>query len=244
MFGYALAVSSEMARRQDGKTVLRGVNVRASLLAACVLAARVVALAAQTEPIDQGTLLIRVGDVEVGREQFVIQPARRGGLAGSTLRATASYPGFRPRVQFITALERNAAQTLTTFQFEVGGDAPERTVAELARDRLTVRIAAPARESAHEYAGGADLVVLDDSVYSLWLAVADLATEGGTPLRLIVPRTGWRGRLVATRTRIPYGPPSISLTGDIEGRILLDENGRFSGLILPSRKVEILRLTE
>ena len=218
--------------------------MKASILIAGLFAAQVTTLAAQAEPIDQGTLLIRVGNVEVGREQFVIQPARRGGLAGSSLHATASYPGFRPRVQFTTTLERNATRSLTAFQFEVGGGAPERTVAELVRDRFTVRIAAPAREAAHEYPGGADLVVLDDSVYSLWLAVADLATDAGAALRLIVPRTGWRGHLVATRTRIPDGPPSISLTGDIEGRILLDANGRFAGLILPSRTVEILRLTE
>lgn len=202
------------------------------------------AVQAQVEPIDQGTLLIRVGDVEIGREQFTIQPSRRGGLPGSTLRATASYPGYRPRIRFNTTLERNAAQALTAFQFEVGGDAPERTVAELVQDRLTVRVASPTRESAHEYPGGPDLVVIDDSVYSFWLAVADLATEAGAPLRLIVPRTGWRGHLVATRTRIPDGGSGITLTGDIEGRIMLDENGRFSGLIIPSRKVEILRLTE
>lgn len=218
--------------------------MRAALIAAFLLAARSGTLAAQAEPIDQGILLIRIGDVEIGREQFTIQPSRRGGLPGSTLRATASYPGYRPRTQFNTTLERNAAQALTAFQFEVGGDAPERTVAELVQDRLTVRVASPTRESAHEYPGGPDLVVIDDSVYSFWLAVADLATESGAPLRLIVPRTGWRGHLVATRTRIPDGPPSITLTGDVEGRIVLDENGRFSGLIIPSRKVEILRLTE
>ena len=218
--------------------------MKASILTASLLVMGVGALAAQAEPIDQGTLLIRIGDVEVGREQFTIQPTRRGGLPGSTLRATASYPGYRPRTQFTTTLERNATQTLTAFQFEVAGTAPERTVAELAQDRLTVRVAAPTTESAHEYPGGADLVVLDDSVYSLWLAVADLATEAGAPLRLIIPRTGWRGHLVATRSRIPDAPSSITLTGDIEGRILLDENGRFSGLIIPSRKVEILRLTE
>jgi hypothetical protein len=205
---------------------------------------RAATLAAQAEPIDQGTLLIRVGEVEVGREQFTIQPNRRGGLPGSTLRATASYPGYRPRTQFTTVLERNASLALTAFQFEVGGDDPERTVAELVQGRLTVRIAAPARESAHEYPGGADLIVLDDSVYSLWMAVADLATEAGTSLRLIVPRSGWRGHLIATRSRISGGPPSISLRGDIEGEIRLDANGRFAGLVLPSRKVEILRQTE
>ena len=199
---------------------------------------------AQIEPIDQGTLVIRVAEVEVAREQFTLLPGRRGGLTGSNLRATASYPGVRPRTQYVAILERNAAQTLAAFQVERGGDAPERTVAELSRDRLTVRTAAPAHESAREYPGGADLVALDDSVYSLWLAVVDLATEEGARLRVVYPRTGWRGRIVATRTRIPGAEPSISLSGDIEGRILLDADGRFSGLILPAKEVEVLRQAE
>ena len=199
---------------------------------------------AQVEVIDQGTLAIRVAEVEVAREQFTLVPGRRGGLTGSSLRATASYPGVRPRTQYTAILERNAAQTLAAFQVERGGDAPERTVAELSRDRLTVRTAAPARESAREYPGGADLVALDDSVYSLWVAVIDLATEEGARLRVVYPRTGWRGRIVATRVRIPEGSPSISLTGDIEGRILLDADGRFSGLQIPARRVEVLRQFE
>ncbi len=199
---------------------------------------------AQVESIDQGTLAIRVAEVEVAREQFTLTSGRRGGLTGSSLRATASYPGVRPHTQYTAILERNAFQTLAAFQVERGGDAPERTVAELTRDRLTVRTAAPARESAREYPGGADLVALDDSVYSLWLAVVDLATEEGARLRVVYPRTGWRGRVVATRVRIPEGTPSISLTGDIEGRILLDADGRFSGLLLPAKKVEVLRQAE
>jgi hypothetical protein len=211
---------------------------------AVALASAVGPLHGQVEAIDQGTLSIRIGEVEVGREQFVLQPGRRGGLTGSTLRSTASYPGVRPRTQYQAILERGAAQVLSAFQVEIGGNAPERTVAELTRERLTVRSAAPSRESAREYPGGADLVVIDDSVYALWIGIADLATEAGTPLRLIAPRSGWRGRIVATRLRIPDGPPSISLSGDVEGRILLDADGRFSGLILPARRVEILRLTE
>ncbi|MEO6066354.1 MAG: hypothetical protein ABJB33_01875 [Gemmatimonadota bacterium] len=217
---------------------------KTSLLTFLCAAATGLPLAAQSEPIDQGTLVIRVADVDVAREQFTLQPGRRSGMTGSTLRATASYPGVRPRVRYTTILERGAAQTIAAFQVEVDGDAPERTVAELSRGRLTVRSAAPERESAHEYPGGADLVVLDDSVFSLWLAVADLATEQGTPLRIVVPRTGWRGRIIATRQRIPDGPPSISLSGDVVGRILLNAEGRFSGLILPGRRVEVLRIAE
>lgn len=210
-------------------------------IAGCLAAAP---LRSQVEAIDQGTLVIRVAEVEVAREQFTLVPGRRGGLTGSSLRATASYPGVRPRTQYIAILERNAAQALSAFQVERGGDAPERTVAELSRDRLTVRIAAPATESAREYPGGPDLVALDDSVYALWLAVIDLATEEGARLRVVYPRNGWRGRIVATRARISDAAPSISLTGDIEGRILLDADGRFSGLILPAKRVEVLRQSE
>lgn len=201
-------------------------------------------LAAQVAPIDQGTLSIRVADVEVAREQFTLTPGRRGGLTGSSLRAVASYPAIRPRTQYTAILERSAAQTLSAIQVERSGDAPERTVAELTRDRLTVRTAAPARESAHELPGGPDIVALDDSVYSLWLAVLDLATEEGVQLRVVFTRTGWRGRIVATRVRLPDAPPSISLSGDIEGRILLDAEGRLSGLILPGKRVEVLRQAE
>lgn len=217
---------------------------RGIVVALVVSGASVGVAGAQVDAIDQGTLTIRVAEVEVAREQFTLVPGRRGGLTGSSLRATASYPGVRPRTQYTAILERNAAQTLAAFQVEREGDAPERTVAELSRDRLTVRTAAPARESAREYPGGADLVALDDSVYSLWLAVIDLATEEGARLRVVYPRTGWRGRIVATRERIPEGSPSISLTGDIEGRILLDADGRLSGLILPAKRVEVLRELE
>lgn len=212
-----------------------------TLIASLVLAAPATA---QVEPLDQGTLVIRIADVEVGREQFTMIAGRRGGLPGSTARGVATYPALRPRHRFTGILERTGPQTLAAFQVEVAGDDPSRTVAELARNRLTVRTAAADKESAQEFPGGPDLVALDDSVYSYWIAVTDLATEDGAPLRFIFPRTGLRGRLVARRERVADGPSSIVLSGDIEGRILLDPEGRFSGLQLPAKKVEVLRLSE
>lgn len=207
------------------------------------LCAPVVATA-QAEPIDRGTLTIRIADLEVAHEQFLLQPGRRGGLTGSTLRATAAYPAVRPRTQYHAIVERGAGQLLTAFQVEVGGNAPERTVAELVRGRLTVRIASPARETAREFPAGGDVVALDDSIYSLWIGVVDLATESGAQLRVIYPRTGWRGQIVATRQRIPGETPSISITGDLQGTILLDADGRFAGIALPGRRVEVLRVAE
>lgn len=199
---------------------------------------------AQAEPLDQGTLSIRISEVEVGREQFAMISGRRGGLPGSTIRGIASYPAVRPRTRLTGILERTGPNTLAAFQVEVAGDVPARTVAELARNRLTVRTAAAERESAREFPGGPDLVALDDSVFTFWLAITDLATEEGASLRFIFPRTGVRGRIVAKRERIDDGSSSIVFTGDIEGRISLDAKGRFSALVLPARKVEILRLSE
>jgi len=201
-------------------------------------------LTAQFEVIDQGNLSIRVGDTEIGREQFTLIAGRRGGLPGSGLRGIASYPAVRPKTRFTGILERSGQQALATFQVEVAGPAPSRTVAELARERLTVRSTSGANEFAREYPGGPDLIALDDSVYSYWLAVTDLATESGAPLRFIFPRTGLRGRFVATREQVTDGPSSITMTGDIEGRILLDESGRFNGLVIPARRIEVLRLSE
>ena len=199
---------------------------------------------AQADPLDQGTLSIRIADVEVGREQFTMISGRRGGLPGSTIRGIASYPGVRPKTRLTGILERTGPQTLAAFQVEVAGTVPGRTVAELSRNRLTVRTAAAERESAQELPGGPDLVALDDSVYSFWFAVTDLATEEGAKLRFIFPRTGLRGSLVAKRESVADGPSSIVLSGDIEGRIILDAEGRFNGVVLPARKVEVLRLSE
>jgi len=199
---------------------------------------------AQGEPLDQGTLSIRVAEVEVGREQFAMISGRRGGLPGSTIRGVASYPTSRPKTRLTGILERTGPQTLAAFQVEVAGELPSRTVAELSRNRLTVRTAAGDRESAQELPGGPDLVALDDSVYSFWFAIPDLATEEGTTLRFIFPRTGTRGTFVARRESVPDAPSSIVLSGDIEGRIILDAEGRFNGLVLPARKVEVLRLSE
>ena len=98
--------------------------------------------AAQGEPLDQGTLSIRVAEVEVGREQFAMISGRRGGLPGSTIRGVASYPTSRPKTRLTGILERTGPQTLAAFQVEVAGELPSRTVAELSRNRLTVRTAA------------------------------------------------------------------------------------------------------
>jgi hypothetical protein len=199
---------------------------------------------AQFEVIDQGNLSIRIADAEVGREQFTLIAGRRGGLPGSGLRGIASYPAVRPKNRFTGILERSGQQSLATFQVEVAGTTPSRTVAELARERLTVRSASGQNEFAREYPGGPDLVALDDSVYSYWIAVTDLATESGASLRFIYPRTGVRGRFVARREQVSGGPSTITMTGDIEGRILLDESGRFSGLVLPARRIEVLRMSD
>ncbi|HET7042654.1 MAG TPA: hypothetical protein VFI13_11565 [Gemmatimonadales bacterium] len=201
-------------------------------------------LAAQGEVLDQGTLSIRVADVEVGHEQFTLTAGRRGGTVGSTLHSVTSYPAVRPDSRFDAILERSATQTLAAFQVEVAGVHQGRTVAELARNRFTVRSASGTQETAHEYPGGPDLVALDDSVYALWLAVADLATEEGITLSAIAPRSGWRGHFTARRVSNGDAPPSIQLTGDIEGTILLDDRGRFAGLQIPSRRLEVLRDAE
>ena len=87
-------------------------------------------------------------------------------------------------------------------------------------------------------------MILDDSVFTLWMAVADLATEEGVTLRAVAPRTGWRGELIATRVRRPDAPPIITIRGGVEAELRLDADGRFAGLLLPARGVEVLRVPD
>ncbi|HEU4569179.1 MAG TPA: hypothetical protein VFS07_01265 [Gemmatimonadales bacterium] len=199
---------------------------------------------AQNGPVEEGTFVIRIGDAEVGREHFVLQPGRRGGLPGSTLRAEAAYPAVRPRTRITGVVERTPGLVLAAAQFERAGADPLRIAAELARGRLTVRLAAPERESAQEFPGGPDLVVLDDSLFSLWTAVADLASESGTSLRYFKLQGGERGTLHAVRERVEGGGTRILLSGGISGIILLDPDGRLQSLQIPARQLEVLRTTE
>jgi hypothetical protein len=196
--------------------------------------------AQQAEPI---RLVVQESGREIGSEEFILEKGRARGAAGTTLTASARYPTNKPATQLNAVLERSQESALAKFQLEVEG--PEGTTVILAAGsgaRLIVRTVAKGSESGRELPGGPDVVLLDDGVYSLYAAVADLATTAGRPLTAIFPRTGRRASFSARREGGGEGGRMrVALSGDISGTLVTDADGRLQRLELPGRNITVIR---
>ena len=169
---------------------------------------------------------------ETGREEFTLTPGRRRGSSGSTLMSVARYPATNPLLKLAATLERTPEFALAKFQLDVEG--PNGTTVILAAGsgaRLIVRTVAKGSEAGRELPGGPDVVLLDEAVYSLYTAVADLATPEGKSLTGVFPRTSRRASFVARREGGGGGRSArVTLTGDINGNLTTDPKGRLQRL--------------
>lgn len=190
-------------------------------------------LAAQ-EPVSY-TLSISHDSTEIGQEVVRLQPAAAG-LPATTLTGIARYPTVRARFQLTGVIERSGDGTLTRAQFDL--QTPEhawRTYVQASARRLTVRTATEGRESAREYPFDPRTVVLDDSLFTPWIAVAALAGPRKTTIRAIWPRTGTRGELTLERSSAPDGGTLVRVTGAASAEIESARNGQLVRVILPAR---------
>ena len=180
---------------------------------------------------------------ETGLEEFSLRPGRGRGAPGSTLVAVSRYPATNPLLKVAATLERTAEFALAKFQLDVEG--PNGTTIILAAGsgaRLIVRTVAKGSEAGRELPGGPDVVLLDESVYSLYTAVADLATPAGKSLTGVFPRTGRRASFVARReSGAGSGSARVTLTGDLTGTLATDSKGRLQRLELPGAGILVSR---
>jgi hypothetical protein len=85
-------------------------------------------------------------------------------------------------------------------------------------------------------------VLLDDSVFSLYHPVAELATPAGRLLTAIFPRTGKRATFTARReSGAAGGAGRVSLSGDITGTLVTDAQGRLERLEFPAKGTVVAR---
>ena len=180
---------------------------------------------------------------ETGREEFTLRPGRGRGAPGSTLVAVSRYPATNPLLKVAATLERTPEFALAKFQLDVEG--PGGTTIILAAGsgaRLIVRTVAKGSEAGRELPGGPDVVLLDESVYSLYTAVADLATPAGKSLTGVFPRTGRRASFVARReSGAGSGAARVALTGDLTGTLATDSKGRLQRLEFPAAGILVSR---
>jgi hypothetical protein len=197
------------------------------------------ALAQEPSPIK---LDIQQGGRDAGVEEFTLRQGRGRGAPGSTLIATAHYPAEDPNLQLAATLERTPESALAKFQLDVEGpNGPTVILAAGSGARLIIRTVAKGSEAGRELPGGPDVVLLDDGVYSLYGAIADLATPAGRQLTAVFPRTARRATFVARRESGGDGRTRVSLSGGIQGTLVTDAGGSLIRLELPQSGTVVTR---
>lgn len=185
-------------------------------------------------------LVIQQGGREIGREEFTLHSGRGRGATGSSLHATARYPANNPTLKLVATLERTPESALAKFQLDVEGpNGPTVILAAGSGARLIIRTVAKGSEAGRELPGGPDVVLLDDGVYSLYVAVADMASPEGKALTAVFPRTARRASFVAQRD----ARGRVNLTGGIRGTLVTDSRGLMS-LELPDSGTRVTRASD
>ncbi len=211
------------------------------------------ALALLQAPLDEGTFVVREDTVEVAREAFRLNHGRlaRGGI-GWTLATTIRYDRTRPVVVLAPILDVTVDTLPATLQYDVADPRqPVRILGELGRGRFTVRFVARTTERAREFPAGGRPVVLDDSVFALYLFAAWRAAVQPSELTAIVPRGLRRdalqvqdlGLAPTTVHRAPVNLRHITLTGGPNQvvHLWLDGSARLIKVEIPSRRLSAER---
>jgi len=210
----------------------------AAVLLLCPTAGRLLA----QEPLET-KLVVEQGGREIGREDFTLVKGRGQGAPGNSLKAAARYPADNPTLKLAATLEQTPEGALAKFQLEVDG--PNGTTVILAAGsgaRLIIRTVAKGSEAGRELPGGPDVVLLDDQVFSLYCAVAELATPAGKALTAVFPRTNRRASFVARRESGGEGGNiRVALSGGINGTLVTDARGRLFRLELPETGTVVSR---
>jgi hypothetical protein len=215
--------------------------------------ASLLVLALLQAPLDEGTFVVREDTLEVARESFRLMHGRlaRGGV-GWTLATTIRYDRTRPVVVLAPILDVSTDTLPATLQYDVADPRqPVRILGELGRGRFTVRFVARATERAREFPAGGRPVVLDDSVFALYLFAAWRAAGEPAQLTAIVPRglrreaveVQDRGMASTTLNHSAVTLRHVTVTGGPNQvvHLWLDTNARLMKVEIPSRRLSAER---
>jgi len=194
--------------------------------------------------LDEGTFVVRQDTIEIAREYFRLFAGRPAG--GWSLAATTRYNLSRPSVVLAPILELAADSTPLALQYDVGDPRdPVRILGQAGRNRFTLRYLARASERARELAAAPNTVVLDDSVFVLYLFAAWRARPSPGTLTAILPRRARRevltiqdlGMQPTTLNRDPTMLRHVAVNGGAAGpaHLWLDPEGHLMKVDLPMR---------
>lgn len=207
------------------------------------------ALALQGGVVDDGTLVARVDTLEVAREAFRLVAGRVGtGPAGWTLATTVRYDRVRPVVTLSPLLEVGGDTLPAALQYDVtDARGPVRILGQLGGGRFTVRFLSRSSERAREFPANGRTVVLDDSVFALYVFAAWHARPSPVSLTAIVPRGLRRetlrvedhGAALTVLNRDPATLRHVTVSGGANQlvHLWLDSAGRLMKVEIPSRRL-------
>jgi hypothetical protein len=199
---------------------------------------------------DRGTFSIKRNGRETGHEEFEIRPGKPGRPVGDSLLSAARYPESRPQAVIEAVLQTSPEGDPLTLTLDMTRRQQSmQLIATVGRGRVTIRTVGQGAESARELAGGNPVVMLDDSLYALYLPLARYATERGQTVVAVYPRASRRVQITATRTALSTPGDTgattvVDLTGGVTGSLYLDAKGRLLEVDFPTLGVEVTRLAE
>ncbi|MGH7629423.1 MAG: hypothetical protein ACREOF_08525 [Gemmatimonadales bacterium] len=209
------------------------------LLAALALSVPAAATAQDTPTV---RLTIQRNGREIGREEYSVRTTTPG--RGTSLSTTARYPGTPP-TQVSATLERSPESGIAKFELDVQGpEGPLIILAAGSGTRLIVRSVTRGAEAGQEMPGGRNIVLLDESVYALYLQVADLATPTGARLTAVFPRSSRRVTFTARRESGEGGGARVQLAGELAGVLALDAQGNLARIELPGTGTVVSRASK
>jgi hypothetical protein len=206
-------------------------------------------LALQGQLLDDGTLVVRQDTVEVAREAFKLASGRiSNGRIGWTLSSAVRYDRVRPVITLAPILEVCCDTLPFTLQDAV---ADPRILGEFRGGRFTVRLLSRTTERAREFPANGSTVVLDDSVFALYVFVVWRATPEPLTLTAIVPRGLRREQIVVqdhgteatpvNRDAVTLRHVTVSGGANQLVHVWVDPAGRLMKVAIPSRDLTVER---
>lgn len=218
------------------------------------IAASLLLVQTPTGVIDQGILVVRRDSQEIARETFHLLERRPGDPAsGWLLDASARWagPGFVTVLAAVVELTPDSAPAALAFDVTANRKSQHIT-GQPGPGRFTLRYVAPGLERAREVATGPQIVVADDSVFSLYLFAAWHARATPSLVTAIFPRTAGRvtltvtdsGVAATTLNRDPATLHHVLITGGPMGpvHVWLDADGRLMKVEAPDQALRAERL--
>jgi hypothetical protein len=204
-------------------------------------------------PADEGTLLVRDDTAEIAREAFRISSGRVGpGAPGWKLAVTVRYDRSRPVIVLNPIVELGIDSLPVSLEFNVADPRePLRILGQLVRGRFVVRLLGQRTERAREFPAAPPVVLLDDSVFALYLPAAWQATGRSAQVTAIFPRAGRRevltvqdlGMQSTTLNRAPASLRHITVSGGANRlvHLWLGPEGKLLKVEVPSRRLSVER---